>query len=388
MTASLPTVIDTAADQAAAVVLKKLHHHPIKKLLEHRRTYRPYHPLISIHESTTLGDVLRTLSDHAILAVPVYSIPEEEPTGKQFTGIISVYDILAWTVFQKMFDGLHVSKPSASIDLASFQRIQKEQAHYFDTPVKVLVGMTSESVDSWTLHSSDPISSLVQMFATGRYHRCLVIDEDALVASALLDDDGPGPTAPPTGSSITMITQTDVIRYLYDMRSSIDVSAVETIFSLHASQVEELQKRQEDNKKSNGRRVVAVPQNVSALAAFRIMYENMVRAVPIVDPHNRIIANLSASDLRGITPGKLDQLLLPVFEFLETGIHREPNQLKADQLRDVNKSAQLGEVIESMIDTGIHRVWVTGYRDKIAGVVTMTDVLCAFVPVSQALEEE
>jgi hypothetical protein len=43
-----------------------------------------------------------TLHEHAILSVPVYKTALDG--GKEFTGLISSYDILAWTVFQRLFD--------------------------------------------------------------------------------------------------------------------------------------------------------------------------------------------------------------------------------------------------------------------------------------------
>ena len=57
-----------------------------------------------MHEDTPLSTVLSALRDQNILSVPIYK--KAEDGGKTFTGIISVYDILAWTVFQRLFDEL------------------------------------------------------------------------------------------------------------------------------------------------------------------------------------------------------------------------------------------------------------------------------------------
>jgi CBS domain-containing protein len=81
-----------------------LHAVKISALIAHRRESLGFKALLSVHEDTPLSDVLSALRDENILSVPVYRRAEDG--GKTFTGLLSVYDIMAWTVFQRLFDEL------------------------------------------------------------------------------------------------------------------------------------------------------------------------------------------------------------------------------------------------------------------------------------------
>lgn len=76
----------------------------IGSVIAHRRYSSGIQPLISVHEDTTLAVVLMTLREEKILAVPIYKSLENG--GKEFTGIISSFDILSFIVFQQEFDVL------------------------------------------------------------------------------------------------------------------------------------------------------------------------------------------------------------------------------------------------------------------------------------------
>ncbi len=84
------------------MTLPDLHSIPISDLISYRRNAQEFRSLINVHEDVPLSSVLQTLHDHGILSVPVCRAAPDG--GKEFTGIISVFDVMAWTVFQGMFD--------------------------------------------------------------------------------------------------------------------------------------------------------------------------------------------------------------------------------------------------------------------------------------------
>jgi CBS-domain-containing membrane protein len=129
--------------------------------------------------------------------------------------------------------------------------------------------------------------------------------------------------------------------------------------------------------------IITVPETSSALTAFRALFTHQISAVPITDSSQRVIANLSASDFRGLQLPNLDSLsnlLLPVYEFLETKVVRTPLQLKADQLRFVKMEELFEKAVRCCVDEGIHRVWVEDEEERCVGVLTLTDMLGVFVP--------
>ena len=74
----------------------------IGSVITHRRYESGIHPLVCVHEDTSLGVVLMNLREEKILSVPVYRNLDDG--GREFTGIVSSFDILSFTVFQQIFD--------------------------------------------------------------------------------------------------------------------------------------------------------------------------------------------------------------------------------------------------------------------------------------------
>ncbi|KAI8847498.1 hypothetical protein BC829DRAFT_444464 [Chytridium lagenaria] len=371
--------------------------------------------LLSVPEDEPVRSVLQILAENDILAVPVYRIPptnkgdEQEMNGKEFLGefALSPFTTLWHGPCSKSFSTRWESAndESQTADFERWIQIEEEMAS------KTIIGYTLESAVSWTLHSSDPMSSLVQMLL--KFHRILIIDDDAIVASVLAENPNPIP-----GSSIVMVTQTDLIAWLLDNRDTLAPHSSTTILSTpiyeicervqkiqrrddpnqllrpsdteasperHISMADGLHPRQHAHKLGMLQNVVTVPVTFTAIAAFRVMYMHRVTAVAVVEEHGGLVANLSASDLRGITADKesLGALLLPVFEFLETRTHRNPEQIKADQIRVVKPSDTLSMAVGSMVKSKIHRVWVQNSNDRPIGVVTMTDAISAFIPAAE-----
>lgn len=107
--------------------------------------------------------------------------------------------------------------------------------------------------------------------------------------------------------------------------------------------------------------------------AFRLLGDEYVTALPIVDKESgKLLANMSASDLRGLTVPKLRFLNETVETFLtaQMGGIRAPVSVKS--------SATLAQVIQLVVENNIHRVWLTDDKEKPVGVVTLTDIISVF----------
>lgn len=101
----------------------------------------------------------------------------------------------------------------------------------------------------------------------------------------------------------TVVSQSDVLRHLERNRNQFrDVFSV-SVADLHLCE----------------KMVVCVPADMSAVHAFASMFAFHVTSVGVVDHRNGgiLIANLSASDLRGIHAESFTWLSLPVLEFLQ-----------------------------------------------------------------------
>jgi CBS domain-containing protein len=148
----------------------------IASVIAHRRHTTVCRPLISVHQDTSLVSVLLLLKEEGILSVPVYE--QALDSGKRFIGIVSLYDILSYTVFQRFFDDLE-KEQMKGMDFKSQLEVLEKENVYFSTTVKTLIGQTSESLTSWFLKSSDSVSRLIALMTEAGYHRILVLDEEA-----------------------------------------------------------------------------------------------------------------------------------------------------------------------------------------------------------------
>ncbi|KAI8833859.1 hypothetical protein BJ741DRAFT_611374 [Chytriomyces cf. hyalinus JEL632] len=410
----------TEADMLAASrdVFDALSKIPISALLAHKRASQDTSnqptpsQLISVHESTPLRDVLATLAKHSILAVPVTSHPVEKPEDTAFAGIVSIYDILAWTVFQNMFDCLQSldTAPNNANTAETYRNFEQQAEEYFATPVSELIGCTVESSMSWTLHSTNFVSTLLQMMTRPPFHRLLVIDVDAAIESVDVDMDKEGKTEDVSSkrrSCIAMVTQMDLLRFINAHAEAIAPSALARLYSCGVEDVLAYAKRQASSDRDpkqlrsdgvtvlnsihvNENNVVVVGSQVTALQAFRVMYVHRVSAVAIVSRQGEIVANLSASDLRGVTGDMecLQSFLLPVFEFLETRSgKRSMGSLKADQLKCVDREHAFGHAVKTVLEECIHRMWVQDSAEIPVGVLTVGDMLSLFVPPSHVVTE-
>ncbi len=108
------------------------------------------------------------------------------------------------------------------------------------------------------------------------------------------------------------------------------------------------------------------------------MFIHRKNAVAVVDKDGRLVANLSASDLCGLHRGNIDMLLLPVYEFLEMTVRERKGAILPDQLRTSKPDAPLDEIVNVILDSHIHRVWLINENDEPVGVVSITDILCLF----------
>jgi 5'-AMP-activated protein kinase regulatory gamma subunit len=82
------------------------------------------------------------------------------------------------------------------------------------------------------------------------------------------------------------------------------------------------------------------------------------------------VGTLSASDLRGINDETLNTLTLPVREFLDKVQRKAP----ASPVR-CSPDEKLDTVIDRLIQSRVHRLWITDENQKPVGVVALTDVI-------------
>lgn len=135
---------------------------------------------------------------------------------------------------------------------------------------------------------------------------------------------------------LDIVTQSDLVRYLLlEFQDQDSRDALENILSVPSIKVSFLNRWKLSSETKPY--VVAVPRTFSALNSYRWLNLHGICSVAIVDEDHRLIANLSGSDLRGLTPNNLECLLDPVFEYLELkercqGIYAQTNSDMSTQI--------------------------------------------------------
>lgn len=89
-----------------------------------------------------------------------------------------------------------------------------------------------------------------------------------------------------------------------------------------------------------------------------------------MDDHGTLVANLSASDLRGISESNLKLLTKPVLEFLKLMGNGKVAHPVVVSSRDTIES-----ILYKVYTSKVHRVWVVDSAQRPIGVVALGDII-------------
>eukprot|EP00013_Stygamoeba_regulata_P026284 CAMPEP_0177660790 /NCGR_PEP_ID=MMETSP0447-20121125/18258_1 /TAXON_ID=0 /ORGANISM="Stygamoeba regulata, Strain BSH-02190019" /LENGTH=310 /DNA_ID=CAMNT_0019165939 /DNA_START=32 /DNA_END=964 /DNA_ORIENTATION=+ len=125
--------------------------------------------------------------------------------------------------------------------------------------------------------------------------------------------------------------------------------------------------------------VVFIREDSTALDAYRLMWDEKVSGVPILDNDNHILSNLSSGDLRACrwNSGFLEfsALLMNAVDFLRVSRSHDMN-VKAPSIA-CSVSTPLAQAITKLVATKVHRLYIKAENSGLAGVLSLTDVLTA-----------
>lgn len=219
------------------------HHYAIFKSLNLRDIVGSKRRLLQVSAKASLADALRKLNEHKVLSLAIY-----DESKKEFTALLNMFDIVSYIV------------TSSSVEGAI--------AHC----VSEVPGINQESAQMPILKISVDFESVLAKFSHG-YHRILM----------------------DLGDGFTLLTQSDIARWLYDHISMLDETALN-------------QSLADAGLASRSKKVISANHKEKVVDAFRDMFRHDVRAVAVVDDRGKVIGNLSSSDFRGISADKMVRL--------------------------------------------------------------------------------
>jgi 5'-AMP-activated protein kinase regulatory gamma subunit len=346
---------------------------------------------------------------HQVLAAyNILSAPVVDAATKEYIGIMDVMDTLnalLLSVYPELLHGDYVQTHKR----LSMTELETIGLDFSSQTIATLV----HGGDLW--YRGDRESTLYEVVQSGFrvglppkvhsplhhlrvHHRIAVFD----ILPGEETPDGPIPEWQITD----VVSQTDILRLL---AAKMDILAVKDQ-GMSAS-IAELGMIQGSDA------VSTVTADTPVILILARMHKEKLSGIGIVgQPGGKLLGNLSASDLRGLTPEKFGALALPVGAFLlmmhpsnggggggKAGIELNVTYEDAlvDQLPEAVKEGRwdealarlpllscspastLRETIELLVDQGKHRLYCCGESGQAVGVVTPTDILRAVVMASK-----
>jgi len=119
--------------------------------------------------------------------------------------------------------------------------------------------------------------------------------------------------------------------------------------------------------------VVSVPPHLKAIDAFVLMHKRGLSGVPVIDSQNRLVANLSATDLEYLYRKQFIRLFMPVVDYIKA-CHADKQKIMTPPL-SVTLETTLETLILKFSGSRVHRLYVVDSSGVLCGVITLTDLL-------------
>jgi len=274
--------------------------------------------LITLSPNDSVASALDILSKKGITAAAVY-----DPHGGHFLGFVDTLDLAVFIV--KVFAENYEKHPHLYDP--------KELDQRFNMPVKDVINASNRDVFH-PIEVSETLNFLITNFLQFGVHRVPVTEN---------------------GQVIGIVSQSDVIKYLYR----------------NAEKMPELMSKKLHELRLISGNVITIGNDQTLMKAFTTILVHNITGLAVVDLRGRLVNNISASDLKGIS--------LNSFYKLEAAIH-EAFLYRPSKLPPVScgPNAKLGDAMSMMEKTGVHRIFVVDDENRPISVVTLTDVLKLF----------
>jgi len=282
------------------------------------RDLKTYTPLITLASTDSVQIAFELLNNKRITSAAVYDLNE-----KKFLGFVDTLDLCVFvvSVFAENFDRHpHLYDP-------------KELQVRFNMPVREVINMSNRDVFS-PVEASESIYFLISNFLQYAVHRVPVMEN---------------------GQIVGIVSQSDVVRFLFRNAKKLN--------NLMTKKISEL--------KMGSGKVISIRNDCTLMKAFSKIITNNITGLAVVNQNGKIVNNISASDLKGIT--------LTSFYKLEIQIH-EVFLYHPSKLPPVTSTGNttLLEVLEMIEQTGVHRVFEVDEENKPIAIITLTDILRCF----------
>jgi len=272
--------------------------------------------LITLKPDDTVETSLKKLAMHAISSAPVF-----DGNFQKIMGSISILDLAVWVV--RTFA---IAKGDKTYDYAKLD-------DSFNTTVRQLTQTGFEPF--WPINENESLATLISSYFKWRIHRAPVTADKKIVGH---------------------ISQSDAVAFLAQNRKYIDSMANKTL---------------KDLSLESGP-VLSILKGKPLIDAFTNIVETRFSGLAIIDEQGKLVNNISASDLKGVTKDTFWKLELPIEQILGERQKLPPLTCKPQDT--------LGDVIQKLVDCRVHRIYVVDSSNHPTNVITLTTILKVFAP--------
>jgi len=281
--------------------------------------------LLCIDANHTINDCLQLLKENNISACPVV----DNKQNNKAIGFVDVLDICAYA--------LHLWRTFCHSENAKFTEMINSRK-FFDTNIRELINFSGR--DSF-LHLPVTASLLdcFNCFYDNQFksHRLILMNEN--------------------GQAMKLISMLDLINFANQHINLIAFS---------------------DSKINEAKLLKAciMIRHDSMLAnALSVLCDNGISGLALVDLESKLVANFSASDLKGALPEVFNFFWKPTVDYLRNSSVKSKLPPRAFDMK-----ANLRDIIKTMSDDKIHRVFLTDEMQRPIGVVSCTDLIECLSP--------
>ena len=300
--------------------------------------------------------------------------------AKDIVGIFTIQDLIRPLISQPIFEQAPASITPASSSTATASASEADFIAQlailplWTSPVLPYLSCTAANRHEWFLLSTRTVHDAAIALSSG-YRHILVSEADSIDSH--------------TTGDVALLSAGDLARYVYtSMPEQVDGSGIpaKLVALLKSTVAHHFTKRD----------MITFQERDTTIKAFRRLAagESPIGAVPIVNRSGMVIDNLSATDIRLLTPSTFHQILHPLADFLARlrnapsppdSAPASPNSTAATataasrSLRPafaatVNTETTIHMLLEKVVTLGISRVWVVDDEARPVGVVALSDI--------------
>jgi len=278
-------------------------------------------------------DVWKGLVEHNFLSVPVL-----QKTKHRYYGFVDLYDIVKFVI--EFFGETEELKNSNDW----FAMANNSEEFRKKTVNDIMKYPLTKRNPFFPIHSGFSLFCAIEALAREKgLHRVPVIDEERLL--------------------ITVVTQSQVNQILF---RNLDILGGKKDLPMN-----QMKRYFED--------VISIPEDATAIEAFRTMVEKNISGLAVVDKEGKLTANISLKDLKAMsTDARLFWRLFQTVHNFLLKVRKENNEHSGDRPRTVvtvKPTDTLETVIRKLSEFKIHKVYVVDEHKKPVSVISLKDIL-------------